>query len=77
MAKRALNLDSIEDLPLDYSDYKIKIKKYLNLKWQNDWDKVNEYPNDTTKLYCIKPVLDNWKSSNRKTRHEEIVLARQ
>ena len=76
MAKGALNLDTVEDLPLEYCDYKIKVKNYLNLEWQRSWDRINDPPNDTTKLYQIKPVLKDWSSSNRRSREEEIVLAR-
>ena len=76
MAKGALNLDTVEDLPLEYCDYKTKVKNYLNLKWQRSWDRINDPPNNPTKLYQIKPVLQDWSSSNRRCREEEIVLAR-
>ena len=56
MARNALDLDEIEILPLDYTDYKIKIQKYLKSKWQTHWDELNEYPNET-RLYSTKPVL--------------------
>ncbi|CAL4109651.1 unnamed protein product, partial [Meganyctiphanes norvegica] len=75
LAQNALNLDIIENLPLDYSDYKINIKKQIHLKWQRQWDETNEGPNETN-LYKIKPVLKNWPSSNRKNRQEEVILTR-
>ena len=76
MAKEALNMQSIEVLPLEYCDLKILIKNFLSKCWQRHWDRTNEPPNDTTKLYPIKPVLQDWKSSNRRNRSEEIILAR-
>ena len=75
MAKNSLDLEEIEPLPLDYSDFRIKVKNHIKISWQRHWDQINEYPNET-KLYRIKPVLKDWSSSHRKNRQEEIMLAR-
>ena len=75
MARKALDLEEIQNLPLDYSDYKIQIQRYLKDKWQNQWDERNEGPNET-RLYKTKPVLQCWSSSDRKSRQEEVILAR-
>ena len=75
MAKNSLDLEEIEPLPLDYSDFRIKVKNHIKISWQRHWDRINEYPNET-KLYRIKPVLKDWSSSHRKNRQEEIMLAR-
>ena len=56
MAKNALDLAEIQHLPLDYSDYKIKIQRYIKSKWQAKWDERNEYPKET-RLYKTKPVF--------------------
>ena len=75
MAKSSLDLEIIEQIPLDYCDYKIKIKNHIKQSWQRHWDQINEPPNETV-LYRTKPVLKEWPSSNRKNRHEEIMLSR-
>ena len=75
MAKNSLQLEEIEQIPLDYSDFRIKVKNHINLSWQRHWDRINELPNET-KLYRTKPVLKEWSSSHRKNRQEEIMLAR-
>ncbi|KAI5734861.1 hypothetical protein M8J77_011340 [Diaphorina citri] len=54
------------------SDYKPLIKKIVQRNWQSSWNSV---PNGN-KLKSIKPDIEKWPSSNRKTRLEEVVLTR-
>ncbi|KAI5725639.1 hypothetical protein M8J77_018011 [Diaphorina citri] len=54
------------------SDYKPLIKKIVQRNWQSSWNSV---PNGN-KLKSIKPNIEKWPSSNRKTRLEEVVLTR-
>lgn len=75
MAGRSLELTQIEQLSLDYNDYKNRIKSVLKIRWQAFWDSDNEYPN-TTNLYPIKPVIKEFTSSNRRNRQEEVILSR-
>ena len=43
----------------------------MNKEWQRKWDNIHRYPKAK-----IKEKIGEWKSSNRKNRKEEIVLAR-
>ena len=74
-AKQSLELPQIEQISLEYTDYKNNIKSELKIKWQAFWDSDNEYPN-TTELYPIKPVIKEFSSSNRRNRQEEVILSR-
>ena len=76
MAKLALNLNEINQIPLEYSDFKNTIKKHLNRKWQENWDQANSFPNRPSHLYPIKTVIKDWPSINKNTREQEIILAR-
>ena len=76
MANEALSLENITEIPLSYNDFRSKIKRHLNTKWQEKWDNMNTPPERTTPLYPIKPVIKDWSSANRKSREEEIILTR-
>ncbi|KAI5751295.1 hypothetical protein M8J77_006153 [Diaphorina citri] len=55
--------------PLDLKPFAAKLVK---IQWQTLWDAL-PIPN---KLKRIKPVIENWGSSNRDNRYEEVVLCR-
>ena len=76
MAKAALSLNDITQLPLCYKDFRSSLKRYLYTKWQEKWDTINTYPYKTSHLYPIKPVVKEWSSVNRKSREEEVILTR-
>ena len=52
-----------------------KLKKHLNKIQQEEWDQLGLGPNRTF-LHQIKPVIKKWESSNRRSRQEEVVIAR-
>ena len=74
MAKEALDLDSIEPLPLDFIDLKSNTRTFIKNCWQKHWEETNTP--SAKFLYEIKPDLVELKSSNQGTRPEEIKLAR-
>lgn len=62
-------------------DYKMKkqhkkwahlARKAIQTSWQKEWQNLHS----TSKLYKIKPVLKDWKSSYREKRREEVILER-
>ena len=69
-AKEALGLP-IADLKIPYTDFKQCIHKHLKVTWQVEWNRAV-----LNKLFCIKPHLGLWPFSSRKSRREEVVLAR-
>ena len=69
-----LDESDIEPLPLDYIDIKTTIKVYLKNCWQDNWEVINTP--DPMFLYKIKPIISEWKSSNRANRAEEIKITR-
>ena len=75
-AVQSLEIDNPIDLPLTYHDFRIRVKRFLKIQWQNNWDSINTFPNTVTHLYPTKTILKDWESSNRKNREEEIILAR-
>ncbi|KAI5743594.1 hypothetical protein M8J77_019999 [Diaphorina citri] len=52
-------------------DFKPWIAKLIKTQWQRSWDDI---PNN--KLKRIKPKIEEWPSSQRSTRMEEVVLTR-
>ena len=75
-AGEALNIDFPLNLPLTFHDFRIRVKKHLKNVWQNRWDNLNMNPITATHLYPTKPVLKDWPTANRKSREEEVILAR-
>ena len=73
LAKKGLNLRHLNDEKLPHSDFKPLIKPYIYNKWQANWDEQQE---KNLKLKEIQPILGTWKFGNRKSRREEIILAR-
>jgi ribonuclease HI len=70
LAKAALDLPYNHSL-VPYTDFKGFIKRHTHLCWQSQWDHCIH-----NKLHSIKPVLGEWIPSSRKSRREELVLAR-
>ena len=70
-AKKALDQRVIKDIKIPIQDLKRTITKNINKEWQRKWDNIHRYPKAN-----IKEKTGEWKSSNRKSRKEEIVLAR-
>ena len=73
LAKKGLSLRHFCDEKLPHSDYKPLIKPYIQNKWQSYWD---EQLDKNLKLKEIQPSVGTWKFSSRKSRREEIILAR-
>ena len=75
MAKQSLNLNIITHIPPEAYEIKSEIKKHLNRTQQEEWDQLALGLNRTF-LHQIKPVIKKWESSNRRSRQEEVVIAR-
>jgi ribonuclease HI len=52
------------------SDLNSTIIAAIRNKWKEEWQSINN------KLSSVKPIVHNWKSSFRRTRKEEVILAR-
>jgi hypothetical protein len=72
-AKQGLNLRNFCKEKLPHSDFKPLIKPYIHAKWQTHWD---EQQVNNQKLKEIQPSVGTWIYSSRKSRREEIILAR-
>lgn len=70
-AKRSNQLVTCQNL-IACEDILHKNKKEVTNLWQLLWTHTNQ----TNKLRKIKETIDNWNTSNRKTRQEEIKLTR-
>ena len=70
LAKSALDLP-YSNSSVPHSDFKGAIKSYAIKLWQNQWDTATD-----NKLHGIKPVLGSNTQTSRKSRREEMVLAR-
>ena len=67
---------SVLELPyakvgVPYTGFKYCISQYILSTWQGDWNGAV-----ANKLHSVKPVLGDWKSSNKQCRNDEIVLCR-
>ena len=69
-AKGALDLE-ISNMQVPYTDFKSYVKPYVYGKWQESWDLSTE-----NKLHAIQPRVGEWSHCNRKSRREEVLLAR-
>ena len=71
-AKNALDKERIgHDILIPHMDYKYYIKTISKNKWQEEWD-----TNTNNKLHEIHPTIGLWTKGSRKSRREEVVLAR-
>ena len=70
-AKRAIDQRITKDMKIPIQDLKRTITKNINKEWQRKWNNIHRYPKAK-----IKEKIGEWESSNRKSRKEEIVLAR-
>ena len=73
LAKQGLMLSHTNNMKLPHSDFRSQIKPYIIKRWQTIW---NGQETKNQKLKEIQPVLGKWKHSTRKSRREEIILAR-
>jgi ribonuclease HI len=73
LAKESLDLEGESNDKLPFSDLKCLVKPYTREKWQYYWAMPKPRPN---KLFEIQPVLGLWPNASRRSRREEIVLAR-
>ena len=73
LAKNGLQLRPTNNIKLPHSDFRPMIKPYIYEKWQVHWDEQVE---KNLKLKEIQPTIGTWKYSSRKSRREEIILAR-
>ena len=71
-AKEALSIPDITHLPVEYQSLKTNIRKAITKHWQETWTNISQ----ATQLRRIKPLVEIWSSSTRKSRREEKVLAR-
>ena len=68
-AKSALDL-SPKVISTPYTDLKPTISKFLQTKWQQQWDM-----NIHNKLFQIQPTLGEWRPAFRKSRREQDVIS--
>ena len=61
----------VPNMALPHRDYYAQFNQDMHKKWQQSW---NNQPNN--KLYRIKTELKNWATSSRKSRCQEVLLAR-
>ena len=69
-AKKASKTPPTVPFPLPHRDYYPHLRKYFIDLWQKDWD------TNTSHLHTVKPNLQNWPTSSRRNRREEVILAR-
>ena len=71
-AKEALDRERIaNDVLIPHMDYKFYIKDLFKKKWQEEWDAAT-----SNKLHALHPTVGLWPYGSRKSRREEVVLAR-
>ena len=75
MAKNSLNFNHITNIPPEYLETKCRIRKLIHKFHQEYWDQLGLGP-ERTPLHDIKPIIKKWESSNRRSRQEEVVIAR-
>jgi hypothetical protein len=73
LAKESLELDGEPTGRLPFSDFKSLVKPFMRDKWQYFWAWPKPRPN---KRFEIQPMLGLWLHASRRSRREEIVLAR-
>ena len=59
------------DILIPHIDYNFYIKSHFKNKWQEVWNEA-----DNNKLHAIHPKIGLWPMGSRKSRREEVVLAR-
>jgi ribonuclease HI len=69
-AKAALGLE-VSNAQVPHTDFRGSIKKYIFDEWQNMWNF-----SITNKLHEVHPNLGEWAHAHRRSRREEVVLAR-
>ena len=69
-AKSALDLPHAKD-GVPYDDFKHCVSQYILSTWQDDWNGAV-----VNKLSSIEAVLEDWQSSYRQCRKDEVVLCR-
>ena len=60
----------ITEMVIQYEDYKLHIKDYIDTLWQRKWDECTE-----NRLNKVEPVLGEHKSPGHLSRREKIVLS--
>lgn len=68
LAKSAVELEGPWDVPRDLQSSLSFGKKSINLLWQSQWTDLT--------IQTVKPILGVWPSANRRSRREEVILAR-
>ena len=67
--KLALDL-SPDNISIPYTDLKPTISKFLQTKWQQQWNN-----NIHNKLFQIKTTLGEWRPALRKSRREQVIIS--
>ena len=70
-AKDVLTEVDFRKVPVPCTDIKQYINKHVFSLWQSSWDLAIH-----NKLHSLKPALGEWEPSYRRTRKDEVVLAR-
>ena len=70
-AKQALRREEITDFPLDHRDFLPQLHRAVVMFFQRTW-----YRSRYTFLKHIKPDVGEWSTSHRKSRREEVAMAR-
>lgn len=69
-AKLALNLKMTEH-KVPYTDYRCYTNRYTRILWQHEWD-----DEENNKLHSVCPIIGLFPAAYRRSRREEVVLAR-
>ena len=70
-ARRAASVPCTRRLPIPARDLYPAIRSYVLSQWQRSWDTLAG-----NKLRELKPNLEPWQSSSRRSRREEVILCR-
>ena len=73
LAKGSHDLEGKSNDKLTYTDFKSLVKPFIREKWQYFWAMPKSRPN---KLFDIQPLIAQRHNISRRSRREEIVLAR-
>ena len=69
-AKQITDMPGMTMTRLSYTGYYLTIRKARNFKWQREWK------NSTSKLYYIKPCIEEWENSHNSCRQYKVKLSR-
>ena len=69
-SKQGIDMPEMTTTRLPHTDNYVTIRRARNSKWQREWE------NNNSKLYYIKPHIEEWKSAHNNYRQYEVKLSR-